>query len=92
MFAQGNLKKILNSETGRFVISALLGLGLASLFHKACKDKNCIIFNGPVINEIDGKIYKYGEKCYKYNMKPNKCDSTKQIIEISDPKKELNLV
>lgn len=84
MFAQGNLKKIINSDTGRIMISALLGLGLASLFHKACKDRNCIIFNGPVLDEIDGKIYKYGEKCYKYSLKPDKCDNTKRIIEVSN--------
>ena len=85
MFHQPNLKKIINSETGRIVISALLGLGLASLFNKVCKDKNCIIFNGPVLSEIDGKIYQYGEKCYSYKMKPNKCDPTKRIVEIGEP-------
>jgi len=86
MFAQGNLKRLVNSETGRLIISVLLGLGLASLFHKVCKDRNCITFNGPVISEIDGKTYKFGEKCYQYKLKPDKCNSTKRIIDISDPK------
>jgi hypothetical protein len=84
MFHQPNFKKIINSEAGRIVISVLLGLGLATLFNKVCKDKNCIIFNGPVLSEIDGKIYKYGDKCYSYKMKPDKCDSTKRVIDISD--------
>ena len=35
-------------------------------------------------DEIDGKIYKYGEKCYKYSLKPDKCDKTKRIIEVSN--------
>jgi hypothetical protein len=83
MFHQPNLKKLINSETGRIVISALLGLGLATLFSKVCKDKNCIIFNGPVLSEIDGKIYKYGEKCYSYKMQPSKCDPSKRVIDIS---------
>jgi hypothetical protein len=81
---QADFKKLLNSETGKIVISALLGLGLATLFNKVCKDKNCIIFNGPVLSEIDDKIYKYGDKCYKYKMHPSKCESTKRIIEISN--------
>jgi hypothetical protein len=80
---QADFKKLLNSETGKIVISALLGLGLATLFNKVCKDKNCIIFNGPVLSEIDGKIYKYGDKCYKYKMNPSHCESTKRIIDIS---------
>lgn len=85
MFRQPNLKKLINSETGQLVISVLLGLGLATLFQKVCKDKNCIVFNGPVINEIDGKIYKYGEKCFSYKMQPAKCNSTKRIIDVGDP-------
>ena len=83
MFHQPNFKKIINSESGRIVISILLGLGLATLFNKVCKDKNCIVFNGPVLSEIDGKIYKYGEKCYSYKMQPSKCDPTKRVIDIS---------
>lgn len=81
-----NIKRLLDTEIGRFCISAILGIGLASLFNKACKDKNCIIFNGPVITEFEGKVYKHGEKCYTYSLNPSKCDSTKRIIDVSDPK------
>jgi hypothetical protein len=70
------------------MISIILGLGLATLFRKACDDKNCIVFNGPVIKEIEGKIYKHGEKCYKYSSVSDKCDSTKRVVAISDPKPE----
>lgn len=79
-----NVQRLLNTEIGRFFISVLLGLGLASLFSKVCNDKNCIVFNGPIISEFDGKIYKHGEKCYKYSLNPDKCDSTKRIINMED--------
>jgi hypothetical protein len=80
-----NVKRLLDTEMGRFFISAILGLGLASLFNKVCKDKNCITFNGPVLSEFEGKIYKHGEKCYKYSLQSSKCESTKRIIDVSDP-------
>ena len=80
-----NVKRLLDTEIGRFFISAILGLGLASLFNKVCKDKNCITFNGPVLSEFEGKIYKHGEKCYKYSLQSSKCESTKRIIDVSDP-------
>jgi len=80
---QPNFKKILNTETGKIVISILLGLGLATLFQRVCNDKNCILFHGPVISEIDDKIHKFGEKCYQYKANPEACDSRKRIIEIS---------
>ena len=80
-----NFNRLLNTELGRFFISVLLGLGLATLFRKVCTDKNCIKFNGQIIADFDGKIYKYGEKCYKYSTSATKCDSTKRIIDVSAP-------
>jgi len=78
-----NFKRMLNTEIGVAFISILLGIGLATLFRKVCTDKNCIIFNGPVITNISGKTYKYGEKCYQYEPTPTKCDKTKRIIDIA---------
>lgn len=79
-----NIKRLLNTELGRFFISVIIGIGLATLFRKSCTDKNCIVFDGPVISEVDGKIFKFGEFCYKYELQPSKCDPTKKIVEITD--------
>jgi hypothetical protein len=80
-----NIKRLLNTPFGKIIISILLGFGLATMFRKACSDKNCIIFNGPVITDINDKIYKYGEKCYKYESSPVICDKHKKIIDVSSP-------
>ena len=69
---------------GRVFISMLLGIGLATLFRRACNDKNCIVFNGPVHTDFEGKTYKYGEKCYKYSLSPTTCDKMKRVIDIED--------
>ena len=50
-----NFKRLLNTEIGRNLISIVLGIGLAALFRKVCKDKNCLVFNGPVIGEFENK-------------------------------------
>lgn len=81
-----NFKRLLNTDLGIFFISVILGVGLATLFRKACQGKNCINFNGPVISEIDGKTYKYGEYCYKYKLEASPCDSTKKTVEITTKK------
>ena len=57
-----NLRRLLESELGKNIISILLGLGLATLFRKVCHDKNCIRFNGPIISDIEDKTFKHGEK------------------------------
>lgn len=81
-----NLQRLLHTELGQYFISILLGLGLATLFRRACTDKNCLRFNGPILDEIEGKIFKHDDKCYKYITTTSKCDKTKRIINIADPK------
>ena len=77
------LRMLLNSPLGKVFISILLGLGLATIFHSTCKEKDCIKFAGPVIREVDGKIYKHGEKCYKYEAESaGTCDSHKRVLDI----------
>lgn len=79
---QLNINNLFKSETGKILISIILGIGFATLFQKVCKDKNCITFNGPVISEIDGKIYQFADMCYKYELKATTCDNNKQIIDV----------
>jgi len=80
-----NFQRLLNTEYGRNIISIFLGLGLASLFRKVCTDKNCIVFNGPIIGDIEGKTFKYSDKCYKYSVHADKCDSTKRVVGVVEP-------
>ena len=75
-----NLSKFLYSTTGKYLISILLGIGLATLFRSACKGKNCVVFEAPPLNEIENTIYKHDNKCYKYKPSLVKCESDKKII------------
>jgi len=84
-----NFKRLLYTDLGRIFIAIILGLGLATLFRKVCTDKSCIIFNGPIISDLEGKIYKHGEKCYKYSTRTDKCDTTKKQIDLMDKDTEV---
>ena len=79
-----NFKRLLYTDLGRIFISIILGLGVATLFRKICTDKSCIRFNGPIISDLEDKIYKHGEKCYKYSTRTDKCDTTKRQIDLMD--------
>ena len=83
-----NIKRLIHTPMGQIMLSMILGLGLASMFRHVCHGKNCITFNGPVISEIDGKIYKFGETCYQYKTKHVKCDAKKRVINIKDITKD----
>jgi hypothetical protein len=75
------IKRLLHTPLGRILISFTIGFGLAALFRKVCTDKNCIVFSGPVISEVDGRVFKYGDHCYTYAATPVKCDPNKRQVE-----------
>lgn len=77
-----NFKNLFTHPLGITLISILLGLGLASIFHKTCTEKNCIRFNGPILSEFKGKIFRHGDKCYKYDLVAAKCNENKKIVEM----------
>ena len=78
-----NFKRLLHSSLGKIIISILIGLGVATLFRKVCDAKNCLTFKGPILGDIDGKIYKHGEKCFSYTPVTTQCDKNKQTIDMS---------
>ena len=41
------LSKFVHSEIGRYLMSIILGLGLATFFRKMCNGKNCVISKAP---------------------------------------------
>ena len=75
------LGKFVHTETGKIMMSILLGLGLASLFRTVCKNKDCLIFHAPALDQINNKIYKSGNKCVKYNPVATKCSINSKTIE-----------
>ena len=75
--------KFIHSKSGKIIMSILMGFGLATLFRTVCKDKECIIFNAPPLEEINEKIYKFENKCYKYTPVSTKCNSKKKIISFT---------
>tara|TARA_B110000259_G_C13711591_1_gene280650 strand:+ start:129 stop:380 length:252 start_codon:yes stop_codon:yes gene_type:complete len=61
-----SFENILNNGLGSIIISIILGLGLASLFKKVCKN-DCIIIKVPNYKKIKDKIYEWDNECYKYD-------------------------
>ena len=75
-----NLGRFVHTETGRYIMSMILGFGLASLFRTVCKDKNCLIFHAPPLDQFKDKIYKNNGECVKYNSIATKCTSNAKIV------------
>jgi hypothetical protein len=74
------LGRFVHTESGKLIMSILLGFGLASLFRTVCKNKNCMIFHAPPIEELKDKIYKNNGKCVKYSQVATKCVSGAKTV------------
>lgn len=60
------IEGLLNNRSGRLIISALLGLGIASLFRRSCKGSRCVVVRAPEPEQVEGHIFKYDDICYKF--------------------------
>lgn len=74
------IRRILYSEFGKYMISIILGLGVATLFRKVCKDRSCLVFKAPSIEKIGDQVFKYNNKCYKFNETATSCDPNKKQV------------
>jgi len=62
------------SENGKILISIIWGLGLACLFRKACKGRDCIVVKAPNPNYIKNNTFKHDDKCYQYIPQSTDCN------------------
>lgn len=78
-----NVLKAIQTENGKFAISFILGMGLASLFRKACNDRNCIVFKAPSLDEVTNNIYEYNNKCYSFKEYATKCGGVEKQVSFA---------
>ena len=67
------IKRLKDNYTGKFIISIILGLGIAALFRKVCNERDCIVIKGPDIKETEKSIFAFDGKCYEYKAKATRC-------------------
>lgn len=73
-----SFQRAVHTGYGRILISILLGLGLSSLFRKACKGSNCIQFKAPSIKCLEGEIFKHGDTCHEFKAVTKNCELQKK--------------
>jgi len=72
------IKKLLNTDTGIFICSILLGLGVAGLLKVSCDTNDCIIYKHKNLKTND--YIKHNSECYKVKRMYNPCDKSKETI------------
>jgi len=56
-----------------FIISCVIGFGLAAIMRPICKGPDCIIIRGPEVVKFQNTVYQFGESCYEFKVKPVTC-------------------
>lgn len=79
-----NISRLLNSTLGKILLSILLGLGLSTIFKQSCSGQSCITYHGPILGQIEGKTYQYGDRCYTYTIAPIQCSTVRRSVELSN--------
>lgn len=82
MFAL-NILNAMKSKFGKNLLSVLIGVGIASLFRRSCDNGSCMEFKGPSFDKISKTIYRYNNKCYKFNENNVSCNNYKKQIEFA---------
>ena len=78
-----NVKRLLYGKYSEYVLAILLGFGLATLFRKVCKERNCLVFKGPKLEMVSNKTFKYNDKCYKIKPEIGSCSKNKQTLDFA---------
>jgi hypothetical protein len=79
-----NIGRLLNSTLGKILLSILLGLGLSTIFKQSCSGQSCITYHGPILGQVEGKTYQYGERCYTYTIAPIQCSTVRRSVDLSN--------
>ena len=78
-----NFKRLLHSDIGKIMISIILGLGLASLFRRVCDNRSCLAFQGPSLDKIKNKTFKFNKRCYTFSSEAESCNPTKKQVSFA---------
>lgn len=79
-----HFERFYSSDLGKIFLSIILGLGISGLFNNVCDDDDsCIIVKGPSQEKIKNIVYKFNNKCYRYEKELLKCNKDKSIYDFS---------
>lgn len=76
------IDRVLKNQNFNIIFSIVLGMAIVFVVKPMCQGALCKpIEKAPPVSEMNNKVYRYGEKCYKYTSKTIQCPSSGNIIE-----------
>jgi len=75
-----NILGSIHTKFGKYLVSTILGIGLASIFRKGCHNEECLVFSAPHHQDITDNIYRHNSKCYRFDSSSVSCNTKKRQI------------
>jgi hypothetical protein len=76
-----DLSQLLSSKTGTYLISAVLGFGLATLLVGTCSGPECTVLKAPDPQTYATSTFRFNDKCWSYANRGTSCNTNKAIID-----------
>lgn len=73
--------ELIKTPNGKILVSVILAVGLACILRSSFKNANMVIVNGPPLEQTDGKIFSFDNKCYSYKTIASNCDDMEKNKE-----------
>jgi len=68
-----DIMEIMEHPRLAFIISCMIGFGLAAMMRPLCKGPDCIVIRGPEVGQFQNSVYQIGDGCYEFKIKTEKC-------------------
>lgn len=78
-----NILGSIHTKFGKYLVSTILGIGLASIFRKSCQNKECLVFSAPHHQDIADNIYRHNNKCYSFASSSVSCNTKKKQVHFA---------
>ena len=75
-----DLMELMEHPRIAFILSCVIGFGLAAMMRPLCKGPDCIIIRGPDVVKFQNTVYQIGEGCYEFKVKPVFCPADKKDV------------
>lgn len=73
--AQQITKRLFYTDGGQMLVSFIFGFALAVMFQRSCRGAACILSKPPKKEDIEGKVFRIGDKCWAYEPEIVPCAS-----------------
>jgi hypothetical protein len=76
-----DISAIMSSTTGIYLVSIVLGFGLATLMTGTCQGAFCTVLRAPDPKTYAHDSFSFGGKCWTYNTAATSCNATQAVID-----------